>query len=87
MSHRWLLQLIVANTNVLIVKPPIFRYNANNATKAVLAHQHHHIELELLNKLNKHSTVLLIGPYICMNEADYDINYLKSSHKKCDKKD
>ncbi len=76
MRHTWLLQTLVMQFNVTKTS---FRYNCGNMTKSNPSESGHHIECHIkpLNKPNAHTTIVCVGPYISLDDAQDDMEFIK----------
>ena len=77
-AHRWLLMTVVNRHHVVQSQ---FRYNTNNITKSVLMDNGHYIECSVLDtrELLARPTMLYVGPYYSIDEANEDLEFLKQS--------
>lgn len=77
-THRWLLLSIVNRHHIVHSQ---FRYNTNNITKSVLMDNGHYIECSILDsrELLTRPTMMYVGPYHSIDEANEDLEFLKQS--------
>jgi len=75
MRHTWLLQALASQFHVTKL---VFRYNYGNVTKFDPSDMAHHIECQLRPRNScATSTIVYIGPYASLEEAQADMEFVK----------
>lgn len=82
--HRWLLKILADQFHMEKI---IFRYNYNVISKLNPADVGHHLECHIKPQNNQAKTVLFVGPYDSLDDAQSDIQYLTSEYRCCHKHD